>query len=373
MNTFYIKSFDFCYKRLRVADAQNSQGLVCGEVGVLLCLHSLFKITKEDKYLDEMYETLNLLIEKFDNDFSLGYGISALTWMLELTEQKALLGDQIDELDEILEREFFLLIDKNNLDFYNGALGLLFYFSQKVAYERLDILISYFENRVNLNIEMGDLYSSFREKDGSVSTVINMGTPHGITGILLMFLVLKEKGYTNLDHAIRKLSNFLLGYCSASNLRPFFPSIIRRNGQYTFGRIAWCYGDLMGAYAILKTGILLNEDQYIQIGYKMLRSVSNSTDYLKSDLCLCHGHASFAHIYQNAFHLTGKEEFLQLAINWQDRTKKLFEIKFTEYLQKQSLDKIFENPSLFVGFSGVFMSLLTWETGECEWTKCLLI
>lgn len=373
MNTFYIKSFDFCYKRLRFADAQNSQGLVRGEIGVLLCLHSLFKITKDNKYLDEMYGILNLLIEKFDNDFSLGYGISALTWILELTEQKALLGDQIDELDEILEREFFLMIDQNNLDFYNGALGILFYFIQKAAYERLDILISCFENRVNLNIETGDLYSSFREKDGVVSTVINMGTPHGITGILLLFLVLKEKGYTNLDHTIRKISTLLLGYCSTSNSRPFFPSTIRRNGQYTFGRIAWCYGDLMGAYAILKTGILLNEDQYMQIGYRMLKSVSNSTDYLKFDLCLCHGYASFAHIYQNAFHLTGKEEFLQLAINWQDRTRRLFEIQFTAYLQKRSSDKIFENPSLFIGFSGVFMSLLTWETGEREWTKCLLI
>lgn len=373
MNTSYIKSFDFCYKRLRVADTQNGQGLVRGEVGVLLCLHSLFKITKENKYLDKMYETLNLLIEKFNNDFSLGYGISALMWILELTEQKALLGDQVDELDDILEREFFLMIDKNNLDFYNGALGILFYFSQKVAYERLDILISCFENRVNLNIETGDLYSSFCEKDGSVSTVINLGTPHGITGILLLFLILKEKGYTNLDHTIRKISNLLLGYCSASSSRPFFPSIIRRNGQYTFGRMAWCYGDLMGAYAIFKTGILLNEEQYMQIGYRMLKFVGNSTDYLKSDLCLCHGHSSFAHIYQNVFHLTGKEEFSQLAIDWQNRTKRLFEIKFTEYLRKRSSDKIFENPSLFIGFSGIFMSLLTWETGEREWTKCLLI
>lgn len=373
MNTFYIKSFDFCYKRLRVADIQNSHGLVRGEVGVLLCLHSLFKITKENKYLDEMYGTLNLLIEKFNNDFSLGYGIPALAWILELTEQKALLGDQIDELDEILEREFFLMIDKNNLDFYNGALGILFYFSQKAVYERLDMLISCFENRVNLNIETGDLYSSFREKDGSASTVINMGTPHGITGILLLLLILREKGYTNLDQIIRKTSNLLLGYCSSSNSRPFFPSTIRRNGQYMFGRIAWCYGDLMGAYAVFKTGILLNEEQYMQIGYRMLKSVSNGTDYLKSDLCLCHGHASFAHIYQNAFHLTGKEEFSQLAIDWQNRTKRLFKIKFTEYSQKQSSDKIFEDPSLFIGFSGIFMSLLTWETGEREWTKCLLI
>lgn len=373
MNTFYIESFDFCYKRLRAVDAKNSQGLVHGEAGILLCLHSLFKITKENRYLDEMYETLNLLIEKFNNDFSLGYGISALTWTLELTEEKALLGDQIDELDEILEREFFLMIDKNNLDFYNGALGILFYFTQKAAYERLDILISCFENRVNLNIETGDLYSSFGEKDGSVSTVINVGTPHGITGILLLLLILREKGYTNLDQTIRKTSNLLLGYCSSSNSRPFFPSTIRQNGQYVFGGTAWCYGDLMGAYAILKTGILLNEEQYIQIGNRMLRSVSNSTDYLKTDLCLCHGHASFAHIYQNAFYLTGKEEFSQLAIDWQNRTKRLFEIKFTEYLKNQSLDKIFENPSLFIGFSGIFMSLFTWGTAERTWTKCLLI
>lgn len=94
-------------------------------------------------------------------------------------------------------------------------------------------------------------------------------------------------------------------------------------------------------FAILKTGILLNEEQYMQIGYRMLKSVSNGTDYLKSDLCLCHGHASFAHIYQNAFHLTGKEEFLKLAIDWQNRTKRLFEIKFAEYLQKRSSNQIF--------------------------------
>lgn len=61
MNTFYIEPFDFCYKRLRAVDAKNSQGLVHGEADILLCLHSLFKITKKNRYLDEMYETLNFM------------------------------------------------------------------------------------------------------------------------------------------------------------------------------------------------------------------------------------------------------------------------------------------------------------------------
>lgn len=370
MNAFYVKSFDFCYKRLRVS---NSQGLVQGEAGVLLCLYSLYELTKEDKYLDEMYETLNLLIEKFNNDFSLGYGISALMWILELTDQKALLGEQINELDEMLEREFYLMIDKNNLDFYNGALGILFYFSQKAVHNKLGILISCFENRIKLNVETGDLYSSFLENDGSVSSVVNVGTPHGITGILLLLLILRQKGFVSLDQTIRKISDLLLGYCPTFSSRPFFPATIRQSGKCSFGGLAWCYGDLMGAYAILKTGILLNEDRCMQMGYEMLRATSDGTDYLKSDLCLCHGHASFAHVYQNAFYLTGEDAFLRLAKDWQKRASQLFEINFTEYFKKGGVDKFFENPSLFIGFSGFFMSLLTWETGESKWTKCLLI
>ncbi|QTO26231.1 MULTISPECIES: lanthionine synthetase LanC family protein [unclassified Bacteroides] len=373
INDSLLKGFDLCYDQIHKNVELEKRGIVSGEIGALFCLYYLYKLTGEHRYRNEMYQLANQMIEKEDTSLSLGSGLAGLCLTLHWLGLGYLVNDQMEEVDRMLEQEYYLMLDKNDLDYYHGASGYLFYFLQKQNYVYLDSLVMAYQKRVEMNWKKHDWLTPFFEERGMPVMVTNLGTPHGITGILLILLIAKEKCHIPLETIITSICNLLLNYRFTKKKCSFFPSVIKQDGMKQESGIAWCYGDIMACYGILKAGLLMNNAYYTEVGLWMLLQLNNRTDYMKDDLCLCHGYSSLMYIYRQIYEMTKDESFCQSSLFWYNSAVSSFDIKIRKYEKERAFRDFMENPSLFMGVSGPFLALLTWETEYTEWTKCLLL
>lgn len=348
-------------------------GFVSGSSGYLLCLYYLHKTTNNHRYREQLLQLIEGQLEQIDDKIDLSSGLSALCLVLYWIEQETLISEQLEDIDLLIEREYNLSLNKNDLDYFQGASGYMFYFMMTKRCKRIDRLIAKYIQQVNENFEKNGWYTPFYLKDANATMAINMGTPHGVTGILLLLLIVFENGYRVVVSSIEKICDFLLENRFDKKGKSIFPSIIKRNGEKIDSGIAWCYGDLMASYAILKAGILLKDPYYKEVGYQMLLQLNKRTDYIKNDLCLCHGHSSLILIYKRIYELTCDKSFLQRHLFWQEKTKILFEAKITKYRHGINSDLFLENLSLFTGFPGTFLSLFASDLENDKWTKTLLL
>lgn len=372
-NSTLLENFDLCSQYRKSNPSYKNIGLVSGSSAHILCLHYLHKKTNNNKYKEQLFELIEEQLKGINSKFNLSSGLSALCLVLYWIEQDYLLSEQIGEIDLLFEKEYYLSLSKNDMDYFHGASGYLFYFMMTKRCKRLDILIAKYIRQVSENFNKNDWYTPFYLKDANPTMVVNMGTPHGITGILLLLLIAHESGYQVVAPTIVKVCDFLLENRFAKKKTSFFPSVIKRNGEKIDSGIAWCYGDLMASYAILKAGVLLNHSYYKEVGYQMLLQLNKRTDYLKNDLCLCHGHSSLILIYKSIYELTCDKLFWQRHLFWYEKAKMLLETKLAEYKQGRNSDLFFENLSLFAGFPGSFLSLLALDVKNDKWSKILLL
>lgn len=366
-DSLLLHSMDLCCKYMQSHPGRNV-GLVSGETALLLCFYYFYKKSNHYECKRLMLQLAEEQLEGINDNFDLSSGLSSLCLVFHWIKQDCLLKDQLEEIDLLIEREYNLSLNKNDMDYFHGASGYIFYFLMTNRCKRLDILLSNYIQQVNDNFNSDNWYTPFYQKNSSPTMVVNIGTPHGITGVLLILLIALEKGYQFVTPTITRTCDFLLTSRFAEMKKSFFPSFIKQNGEKIDSGIAWCYGDLMASYAILKTGVLLRNSYYMETGYRMLLQLNERTDYIKNDLCLCHGHSSLIVIYKRIYEMTRDKLFFHRCLFWYEETNMLLETQMNN--RKGSF---FETPSLFIGFPGAFLSLLTCEFDDCKWTKCLLL
>lgn len=372
-NSILLDNIDLCSQYNKNYPVQKNIGLVSGSSACILYLHYLHKITNNHKYKEQLCQLIERQFDRIDSKIDLSSGLSALCLVLYWIEQDYLISEQIEEIDLLIEKEYNLSLNKNDMDYFHGASGYLFYFMMTKKYKWIDVLITKYIQQISKNFNRNDWYTPFYLKNGNPIMALNMGTPHGITGILLILLIAFEIGYQTVIPTIIKVCDFLLETRFTKKETSFFPSVIKLNGEKIDSGIAWCYGDLMASYAILKAGILLKHSYYMEEGYQMLLHLNNRTDYLKNDLCLCHGHSSLILIYKSIFELTGDKLFWQRHIFWHKKTSMLLETKIKEYKQEINSDLFLGKFSLFTGFPGCFLSLLASDLKNDKWSKILLL
>ena len=363
-----LHSMDLCCKYMQSHSGRNI-GLVSGETALLLCFYYFYKKSNHYKYKRLMLRLAEEQLEGINNNFDLSSGLSSLCLIFHWIKQDCLIRDQMEEIDLLIEREYSLSLNKNDMDYFHGASGYIFYFLMTNRCRHLDLLLSNYNQQVNEIFNRDNWYTLFYQKNNIPEVVVNIGTPHGITGVLLILLIALEKGYQFVIPTIIRTCEFLLTSRFSEMKKSFFPSLIKQNGEKIDSGIAWCYGDLMASYAILKTGVLLGNSYYTETGYRMLLQLNERTEYIKNDLCLCHGHSSLIVIYRRIYEITHDKLFFHRSLFWYKKANILLESQ----MKIDRKDKFFEIPSLFIGFPGAFLSLLTWEFEECEWTKCLLL
>ncbi len=359
--------FSSLYDKQSAIDKERFQGIVQGSSGALLCLIQHYLFTHEEKFKEEIYALIDKTTSRPFSNPSLGYGIAGFAWVISLVEKFKLfesMDEWLNDIDKVLEQYYYLMLYKKDLDYFRGASGILFYFIER---DRLS------------NIKVESFIDCLREREKGIPpsyyidrdrNSINLGTPHGITGVILILLLIKEQKGGIVDFLIVELLEELLSYKKANKPYLFPRSVTDKDEEEAPSIIAWCYGDLMASYVILKAGLMLGRKKYIHFANQMLNELVKRED-CQDNLILCHGYTSTSLVFNKMFELTNNEMLNNASIKWHKRSVNAFYIKFERYKKYQLFEDYFENASLFYGYSGFLLSFGGMFRKGCE--KALLL
>jgi lantibiotic modifying enzyme len=339
------------------------QGYINGISGLILYLSYLNKITHKSLYIDQMNSLLDKAITSWTHNYSLGYGLAGISWAIEKIRKNNYfenINEWLVQVDKVLHNECLLFFNQNDTDYFSGGGGLLFYFLSKDEFSKVNIdIIDLYIKCIKTQITTDQWHQK--------NYAINLGTPHGLTGILLILQLIQYKTGNNTEQLVIDLADTLLKYSKQNEIYCFPSKIYNKGLSFLQSDLAWCYGDLMVGYAFLKARI--HTDMALEV---IIKSLSR-TDCRTDNISLCHGHTSIALIYRQFFKLTGNQLFMDAYEKWKNQAIYLFNIHYDSYMTDKSYLDYFENPSLFYGFSGFFLSTLTFENLiDDEWTECLL-
>ncbi len=145
----------------------------------------------------------------------------------------------------------------------------------------------------------------------------NLGLAHGVAGILSVLAEASAKGSAHAQTLVRPAVQWLLAQSSlhedGSRFGKAFGPGHPPNPEGT--RLAWCYGDLGTALALLRTGRWMSEPAWEVAGFDLALACTRRADPRKGiyDAPFCHGALGTAHLFARLHDATGEPQFLQTA------------------------------------------------------------
>jgi hypothetical protein len=151
---------------------------------------------------------------------------------------------------------------------------------------------------------------------------VNFGLAHGIPGVIAVLAQFCRRGFEPerarvlLESALRRLLD-----SSPRRARGRFVAWQPADHQPST-RLAWCYGDLGVAAALLGAGVAIDHDEARREGFELALDCAGRTQQqaLISDTGICHGAAGIAHLFNRMAQATGNATLRDAAVAWIDRT-----------------------------------------------------
>ena len=163
----------------------------------------------------------------------------------------------------------------------------------------------------------------------------DLGLAHGVPGVIAflgrvcslnvdgaaMLAKTQAKAQSLLDGAVP----WLLAQKMTSRTSSVFPYFSGSGVRPTPSRVAWCYGDLGIAAALLTAAVCGNKAKWREEALRLARNVARrpASDYGIRDCGLCHGAAGVGHLFNRLFQGTGDPLFKEAALSWFRRTLRM--------------------------------------------------
>ena len=166
---------------------------------------------------------------------------------------------------------------------------------------------------------------SERQRDQTPGGRYNLGVAHGVPGVIGLLGevcsldVESEKAWVLLEGAVK----WLLLQAGPAKMTSMYPNwIALGSARSTRSRLAWCYGDLGIAVALLGAARRVNQTKWasaaVQLARKAARRPLEKSHVV--DAGLCHGAAGVAHLFNRLYQTTGDELFRRAAWFWFEYT-----------------------------------------------------
>jgi lantibiotic modifying enzyme len=220
------------------------------------------------------------------------------------------------------------------------------------------------------------------EKDIEIYPVgsYNLGVAHGVPGVIALLGPAQKAGVECrplLDGAVEWLlaqklppgSGSIFGYSVSPGVAPA-PS-----------RVAWCYGDLGIAAALLVAARAVGEGRWEAEALEIARQTAERSlkDSSVVDAGICHGAAGVAHLFNRLHQATGDPLLGEAARRWIDETLALRRGEgiggFQSWAPNEERELGWRNePGFLTGAAGVGLALLAASTAvEPEWDRVLQV
>ncbi|HEY0990027.1 MAG TPA: lanthionine synthetase C family protein [Kofleriaceae bacterium] len=210
---------------------------------------------------------------------------------------------------------------------------------------------------------------------------VNFGLAHGIPGVIAVLAQFCRVGFEPvraravLDSALRRLLD---------------TSPPRRRGRFTAWqpmehppsvRLAWCYGDLGVAAALLGAGLAIGHDEARAEGLAVALDCAERSlrDAQITDTGICHGAAGIAHLFNRMAQATGEAALRAAAVTWIGHTLAMrTELPLAGFPANLPEDdgqpRMIADASLLTGAAGVALVLHAASSDiEPSWDRLLLV
>ena len=393
--------------------------ILSGTSGKILFLSYLYNSTREKavkKHLEDIIEhTLDLIISNHANQPNLTYGggVTGFYWVINhIYENRILFKDSAMVKDIITQETDDLIAESLQIDFQNskydplyGYIGKGIYFISKREnrFTRRvtgDILNALTRDRVIVDSKRTtwiDVRRKFEEHlvDNERLVLADCGQAHGVTGIISFLCNVVEKFEST---SIKRQAVDLLGpaveWLSAQEI----PHELR-GGKFMFppsknlldkdvkiqkgGRLGWCYGDNIIAYALYKASAILGEERFhrkadeiifnsCKVGVEHAGVLDRDSKKI-FDPTICHGSAGIACIYQAVTKYNQSPLVVEALHSWKELTKD----HTKSYLESKLLISLFNDGEeafdFLYGYSGIGLHLISDIYENRGWESCIMI
>lgn len=314
----------------------NPVGLFSGKAGMALFYAYLYRWSGNQDHFDQFSLQLDECFAAMGDatmGSSLVGGIAGVGWLvrhlvaIELLEESSL--DSLEMIEKYILQGLYRDGESKRFEIFTGAAGKGLYFlegpmtvaGQEGIEHILEIL------RSGAIPEDGGIAWLTKNWRGD-ETYFDLGIPHGVPGIILFLCRVSRIGIQRdlvlelLDGAVRwvlaKERRMGVGY---------FPHIVGR--EFT-GRLAWCYGDMGVAAALLEAAEVLSipalkEKACMLLDKEGSRDLASSRvfkhpRYNLHDRGLCHGTAGIALCFNSFYKKTGIDNLQRVRDYWTDIT-----------------------------------------------------
>jgi lantibiotic biosynthesis protein len=211
---------------------------------------------------------------------------------------------------------------------------------------------------------------------------LDLGVAHGIAGaigLLARFVVADIE--PRRSRALLERVVELLVAAVPPREPPRFPAWVTPGDPGGLpARLAWCYGDLGIALALLAAARATDRAEWEEVAVSLASGAAarRSADAGVIDTCLCHGSAGAAHAFHHLFRATGRAVLGEAALYWVDRTLELHRPGeayggFPRATVEPGGTRWAPNATLLGGATGVCLALLAAVTrDEPAWDELLL-
>lgn len=189
-----------------------------------------------------------------------------------------------------------------NCDLISGAAGIGVALSA-VHPQPADLLAGLVENILGtVNFDRNPPLWAIDESGRRGLAGQDLGIAHGIPGLMLVLVRLRclvaPKVAERIDAFLRQSARWLANCVNAPGSGSMFPYT---SGQETSSRLAWCYGDLSVAYALLASGVCADDDLAVSLGRTAVnRAITRPIEEVGvNNAFLCHGSSGLLALMQS--------------------------------------------------------------------------
>ncbi|NUO03523.1 MAG: hypothetical protein HUU01_23155 [Saprospiraceae bacterium] len=383
-------------------------GLGLGRSSISLLNLYYGRFFDDEKYLEKGIRHIEEIFENITNQESsietIDYYRGLIGFVLVMSHLKNhgffdLDFEEFEEFDEAIFNWAYREINEGNIDFLAGSSGALCYFSDRLkgGSELSET------SRATLSGYVGKLLASiwslveneetdrffivnrhYNKVDKRLEKEINYSLAHGMSGLLLNLLNLREQPEfeQTCDALLRPAIQTILSLQSSKeHPEPYFfiNCLDNNSGKSNYQqRIGWCYSDLNLLHVLFRA-----EKAYGPgfVPQSLLEAASIAVTNRKShehtmldDPFLCHGYAGVAHYYLVLHQLTQKPVFKEASDYWMEHAIEFYETHDNAWFFTKEYTATGNCLSLFYGNVGVCLCLLSAIYPESStWSEIILI
>jgi hypothetical protein len=314
-----------------------------------------------------------------------------------ISEHIALLTNTTSDVDEQFDRDLISCVERFGSgmpnDLIAGLVGLGVYGLERLkmhsatASPLIASIVALLEQKARIDRDtvtwVADPGVLPRDLDAQLGPAMIIGLAHGIPGIVSFLVDAYRAGFcrNTIEYLVDGALRWIMRQESATGEFFRFPHVVtkeRRLAEHSsreVSRIAWCYGDLSVAVAVIKAGKALGRPDWCEFGVRIARAAAGRpfAETGIVDTGICHGAAGVAHIWSVLFAWTGESEFSSAALFWYTDTLRRLRERTTTGIQSYQRPSWYNDAGFLTGASGAAL-VLTAAVSDVppRWSRLLL-